>query len=259
MIKLLKGNCLELFEFVADESASLVIADPPYNVYEKDITKVSFQRRKKFIEFDTFNGKFIDFSEKWINLSIDKVKQSGSLFVFGGVNYIKGADLLELLPILRKKLEFINLIIWYYKNGMDAKRFFSNRFELIAWFAKDRRNYKFYLDRVRIKYNQKTLQTYLKDKRLNPASVMKGKNPTNVWEIPRLNANAKEKLNHPTQKPKQIIERIIKATTDEGDLVVDPFVGSGTTLEVCKELRRDCIGFEIKEEYYQMARKRCNL
>ncbi|MHA1146540.1 MAG: DNA-methyltransferase, partial [Candidatus Helarchaeota archaeon] len=253
------GNCLELFEQVTDESVSLIIADPPYNVYQDNIRKVPFQRRKKQVGFDVFNKDFLDFSQQWIMQSVQKLKKDGSIFIFGGVNYLKGNDLLALLPILREKLEFINLIVWHYKNGMDAKRFFSNRFELIAWFARDRKKYKFFLDRVRIKYNEKTLNTYLKDKRLNPETVKKGKNPTNVWEIPRLNANSREKLGHPTQKPKSIVERIIKATTDEGDLVLDPFVGSGTTLEACKDLKRDCIGFEINEKYVQMIEKRCNL
>jgi site-specific DNA-methyltransferase (adenine-specific) len=259
VIKLVKGNCLDLFDTISDESVSLVIADPPYNVYETGVTKIPFQRRKKQVDFDTFDEEFIEFSKNWIQLSVEKLKPSGSIFIFGGINYRKGNDLLGLLPILREKLEFINMIVWYYKNGMDAKRFFSNRFELIAWFAKYRKKYHFFLDRVRIKYDQKTLNTYLRDKRLNPETVKKGKNPTNVWEIPRLNANAKEKLKHPTQKPKKLIKRILKATTDEGDMVLDPFAGSGTTLEACKELRRDCTGFEINERYVEMAKKRCGL
>jgi len=250
---------LDLFDIISDESVSLVIADPPYNVYELGIIKIPFQRRKKHVEFDEFNESFIDFSKKWIELSVKKLRLDGSIFIFGGINYQRGSDLIGLLPILREKLEFINMIVWYYKNGMDAKRFFSNRFELIAWFAKNRRKYKFFLDRVRIKYDQKTLDTYLRDKRLNPETVKKGKNPTNVWEIPRLNANAKEKLDHPTQKPKILINRIIEATTNEGDLILDPFAGSGTTLEVCKDLNREGIGFEINERYYDMIKKRCKI
>jgi len=259
LIKLIKGNCLDLFKSIKDNSVSLIIADPPYNVYQNGVTKVSFQRRKKKIEFDNFNNEFLNFSEQWIDQSIEKLRNDGSLFVFGGINYLKGNDLLDLIPILRLKLDFVNFITWYYKNGADSKRFFSNRHEFIAWFVKDRSKYRFFLDTVRIKYDEKTLQKYLKDKRLNPETLKKGKNPTNVWEIPRLNANSKERLNHPTQKPEEIIKRIVKAVTKEGDLVIDPFCGTGTTLKICKDLNRDCICFEIKEEYCKIAKKRVNI
>lgn len=236
----------------------LIIADPPYNVYEDDVIKMPFQQRKKHVEWDQYDKNFIDFSLSWIESSIAKLKETGSLFIFGGVNYKKGNDLLTLIQILREELEFINIIVWHYPNGFGARRFFSNRFELIAWFAKSRK-YHFYLDAVRIKYDEDTLQQYLKDKRLNPENVRKGKNPTNVWEIGRINANAKERLEHPTQKPEEIMERIILSTTKEEGLVVDPFVGSGTTAKVCQDLNRNFIGFEKKEQYLKMAQNRLNL
>lgn len=86
------------------------------------------------------------------------------------------------------KFRLVNTIIWYYKNGMGAHRFFANRHEEVIWLTKSDRYY-FDLDSVRIKYDEDTLNLYLKDKRLNPEMVKKGKNPTNVWEISRLNAN----------------------------------------------------------------------
>ena len=258
MIKIIQGNCLKLFNTIEDESVDIVIADPPYNVYQNTIVKMPYQRRKKNIDWDDFDKDFVEFSFEWIDLCIQKLKKNGSIFIFGGVNYIKGNDLLSLIPSLRKKLDFINLIIWHYPNGFGARRFFSNRFELIVWLTKGRKYY-FNLDAVRIKFDQKTLKEYLKDKRLNPENVLKGKNPTNVWDIGRINANAKERLKHPTQKPERIIERIILSATKENDLVLDPFLGSGTTAKVCQNLNRNCIGFEINPEYIQIATKRCNI
>jgi len=251
----MQGDCLELLKTIDDEAVNLIIADPPYNVYERAVSKMPYQRRKKDIDWDQYDDDFINYSFKWINLSLKKLKENGSFFIFGGINYLKGNDLLSLLPFLRKRLEFINLIIWNYPNGFGARRFFSNRYELIAWFSKSR-NYHFDLDAVRIKFDNDTLQEYLKDKRLNPENVKKGKNPSNVWKINRINANAKERLNHPTQKPEVIIKRIILATTKEGDMVLDPFLGSGTTTKVCQTLNRNCIGFEINPEYVEMSRMR---
>lgn len=258
MIKILEGDCLVLLKDIKDKSIDIIIADPPYNVYQNDIVKVPYQRRKKSIDWDSFDDDFINFSLNWIELSMEKLKDNGSFFIFGGVNYQKGNDLLTLISILRKKYHFINMIIWYYRSGFGAQRFFSNRYELIVWFTKSR-NYHFDLDAVRIKYDQKTLQTYLKDKRLNPENVKKGKNPTNVWEIERLSANSEERLGHPTQKPEELIKRIILATTKKGDLVLDPFLGSGTTAAVCKKLERDCIGMEINPEYVEMSKMRCGI
>lgn len=258
MIQILHGDCLKLFPKVQDNSVDLIISDPPYNVYENSVVKMAYQRRKKNVEWDQFDENFGQFSMEWIDLSIQKLKPQGSLFIFGGVNYGKGNDLIELIPILRKKLHFVNLIVWHYPNGYGSRRFFSNRYELIAWFAKGKK-YKFNLDNVRIPYDEQTLKTYLKDKRLRPENVAKGKNPTNVWTINHLNGNQKSRLAHPTQKPEEIIQRIVYATTDENDLVLDPFVGSGTTAKVCQELHRNCIAFELNTEYYQMAMKRCQL
>ena len=255
MIRIEEGDCIELLKTIEDNSIDLIIADPPYNVYENSIVKMPYQRRKKNVKWDQYNNDFLQFSKKWINLIYPKLKETGSFFIFGGVNYVKGNDLLSLLPILRKQFQFVNLIVWYYPNGFGARRFFSNRFELIAWFTKGK-DYFFNLDAVRIKFDQKTLNEYLKDKRLKPENVKKGKNPTNVWKIGRINANAKERLPHPTQKPEKIIKRIILATTEEDDLVLDPFLGSGTTAKVCQDLKRNCIGFEIEHRYIEMAKQR---
>ena len=92
------------------------------------------------------------------------------------------------------------------------------------WFAKSKK-YFFDLDAVREPYDESTKETYLKDARLRPESVEKGRNPTNVWHIPRLHGNSKERVGHPTQKPIAIIERLIKSLSYEGSVVLDFFAG----------------------------------
>lgn len=103
---------------------------------------------------------------------------------------------------------------------MSAHRYFANRHEEIVWVAKTN-NYYFDLDSVRVPYTDEQLKLALKDKRLNPENTKKGKNPTNVWEIGRLNGNSKERVGHPTQKPVEIIERLVKALSYPGSLVLD--------------------------------------
>jgi site-specific DNA-methyltransferase (adenine-specific) len=250
------GDCLELFDNVEDNTIDLVIADPPYNVYDNDVVKVPFQRRNKDVSWDKYNGDFIDFSMKWVDASIRKMKKDASLFVFGGVNYKKGNDLLSIIPMLRERLEFINLIAWCYDSGQGSKRFFSSRFELLAWFAKSR-DYTFNLSDVKIKYSSDDLRKYSKDKRVRLESLVDGKNPTNVWFVNRVQSNDGDRFDHPTQKPDEVIRRIVLAASNPGDTVLDPFFGSGTTLKVCKDLDRNVIGFEINKDYYDMAMQRC--
>jgi len=134
---------------------------------------------------------------------------------------------------------------------MSAQRFFANRHEEIAWFGRTSK-YHFDLDAVRTKLDEKTLELYKKDKRLNPASLDKGINPTNVWRIPRLNGNSKERVGHPTQKPKLLIERIIRSLSYPGSTVLDFFGGSGVTLRVAIEQGRHSIvsDRDMKFEHY---------
>lgn len=138
------------------------------------------------------------------------------------------------------KLRFVNLVIWYYRNGMSAHRFFANRHEEAVWLSKTNKYY-FDLDSVRTPYDEETKKLYKKDKRLNPETVDKGKNPTNVWEISRLNGNSKERVGHPTQKPIKIIRRFVRGLSYPGSLVLDFFAGSGTTGRVCIEEGRNSI------------------
>ena len=125
----------------------------------------------------------------------------------------------------------------------------SGRYENILWGVKDIKNYIFNLDDIRIPYITK------KDKRLEGG---KGRNPTDVWYFDRVNNMTKKKLNlkHPTIYPTQMIERIIKMSTNVGDMVLDPFVGSGTTLVAAKNLGRKAIGFELDEKYKEEIEQR---
>jgi len=133
-----------------------------------------------------------------------------------------------------------NLIIWNYPNGMGAQRFFANRHEEIAWFARTPK-YFFDLDAVRRPLDPERLEIYKRDKRLNAESLEKGINPTNVWKIPRLAGNSKERVGHPTQKPKELIERLVLSLSYPGSTVLDFFGGSGVTARVAIETGRHSI------------------
>lgn len=243
-------DVMDLIKELPNSSIQLIICDPPYNL--------------NIANWDRFDS-YLGWASKWIDEIPRILTDYGSFVIFGGLQYQdeRGGDLLELMQYIRKKtsLRLVNLIIWYYTSGMSAHRFFANRHEEIIWFAKSKR-YTFNLDAVRIPFDEKTMQSYLKDKRLNPENVRKGKNPTNVWEVPRLTGNAKERVGHPTQKPMVIIKRLVRALSNPGDVVLDFFAGTGVTTRVCIETGRHSIASDIDSklnEYLSKLLEKMNL
>lgn len=226
---LLNQDCLELLKNIPDESIQLILVDPPYNL--------------ELAGWDKFDN-YIDWAAKWLDESYRVLSKSGSIVIFGGTQFQgeKSGDLIEIIHYCRHHTKFrlVNTIVWYYKNGMSAHRYFANRHEEAIWLTKTDKYY-FDLDAVRIPYGEKELQEALRDKRLIPENVIKGKNPTNVWEIGRLNGNSLERVGHPTQKPVEIMKRFVKALSYPGSLVLDFFAGSGTTGRACIEESRHCI------------------
>jgi site-specific DNA-methyltransferase (adenine-specific) len=155
-------------------------------------------------------------------------------------------------------MRLVNLIVWNYPNGMGAHRFIASRHEEIVWLAKSARYY-FGLDSVREPYDEATKAAYKKDKRLRPDSVDKGRNPTNVWRIGRLHGNSKERVGHPTQKPRPLIQRIVRALSFPGSVVLDVFAGSGITTRVAIEEGRHSIAGDADPEFRSYLDKQLEL
>jgi adenine-specific DNA-methyltransferase len=147
-------------------------------------------------------------------------------------------------------------IVWNYGAGVAAKRSFSPRNEKFMWYVKNPDQYTFDLDAVRdpnVKYPKQKKNGKLK---CNPL----GKNPTDVWQVPKVtsgtNRSSKERMPHPAQFPVAIIERIILACSKPGDVVFDPFVGSGSLIEAALRNGRQAVGFEIRQDYVGIAARR---
>ena len=224
------ADCLDLLRRLPDESAQLIICDPPYNILLADWDR---------------HDDYIAWASGWLREAERVLMPTGSIAIFGGLQYQGEAgsgDLLSIIGHMRQasKMLLANLIVWNYPNGMSARRFFANRHEEIAWFAKTGKYY-FDLDSVREPYDERTKQLYRRDKRLNPKTIEKGKNPTNVWRTGRLNGNSTERVGHPTQKPRAVIQRLIRALSYPGSNVVDFFGGSGITTRVSIEEGRHSV------------------
>src|SRR5215831_2783638 len=230
------GDCLQTLRKIPDQSVQLVVCDPPYNI--------------NVAAWDDLEH-YVDWAGKWLGEVERVLSPSGNFVLFGGLQYQNEAgsgDLLSLMGWMRanSRMLLANLIIWNYPNGMGAQRFFANRHEEIAWFAKTPK-YFFDLDAVRQPLDAQTLEIYKRDKRLVPENLDKGINPTNVWRIARLNGNSKERVGHPTQKPKELIERIVRSLSYPESTVLDFFAGSGVTTRVAIETRRHSICSDVDE------------
>lgn len=243
-------DAIRFLRNLPDNSVQLVLVDPPYNLD---------------LEYWDRFPDYLDWAKQWIDEIYRVMSDNGNCVIFGGFQFqdLKQGDLLEILHYARHntKLRLINLIIWHYKNGMSAHRYFANRHEEAIWLSKTKKYY-FDLDSVRIPYDKESKKAALKDKRLIPENIEKGKNPTNVWEIGRLNGNSSERVGHPTQKPAEIIRRFVRALSYEGSLVLDFFAGSGTTGRVCIEENRHSIMVDADKsllDYFNKHLKKADL
>ena len=231
MTNIILGDCLNELKSIDSNSVDLIIADPPYNVgkdYGNNSDKQNFEN-------------YIDFSKKWLSECHRILKNGGTIYVFIGFRYIS-----YLYQIMEKDLEmnFVNWISWHYTQGICKTKGFSPRHDDILMFSKSA-NYTFNLDDIRIP-----------QKFYRKINNMRGANPGDVWDVSHIHYCQKGRQPHPTQKPEAIIERMVLASSNEGDLVVDPFSGSGTTLRVCQQLKRNAIGIELNEEYVEQTKER---
>ena len=183
-------DCCDFLKSLPSESVQLICVDPPYNL--------------ELTGWDIYDN-YIEWAAEWLHEAYRVLSSNGSMIIFGGIQFrdVKSGDLIDIIHYIRHNTKFklINTIIWHYKNGMSAHRYFASRHEEAIWLAKTD-DYYFDLDSVREPYSQKDLEAALRDKRLNPENTMKGKNPTNVWEINRLNGNSKVELSRYVQSKK---------------------------------------------------------
>lgn len=231
MIDIILGDCIEKMQSIENESVDLIIADPPYNV-GKDYGNNSDKQN-----FD----EYISFTKAWLNECHRVLKPNGTIYVFIGFRYIS-----YLYQILEDNLNmvFVNWISWHYTQGVGKTKGFSPRHDDILMFAKSK-SYTFNLDDIRIpqKYYRKI-------------NNMRGANPGDVWEVSHIHYCQKNRQEHPTQKPEALIERMVLASSNINDTILDPFCGSGTTLRVCQQLDRNAIGIELNGEYVQQIKER---
>lgn len=227
------GDAIEKLKKMSSDSIDLIVADPPYNL-NKDYGNGSDS--KKFHEY-------LEFTRDWTEEATRVLKSNGTIYVFMGFRFVS-----YLYQILEKdrNLNFVNWICWNYTQGIGKKKGFSPRHDDILMFSKGQK-YTFNLDDIRVP------QKYYRS-----INNMRGANPGDVWKFSHVHYCQSNRQSHPTQKPEGLIERMVLASSNKKNLVLDPFSGSGTTLRVCQQLDRDCIGIELNQKYVEMIKKRLN-
>ena len=229
-IKLLKGNTLELLKKIDEKSVDLIFADPPYNLSGENYLTCKNGKMTACNKGTWDQIKDIhEFNMQWVEGCVRVLKEEGTIWIYGTLHNNTSVGV-----ILKKlKLWIINDIIWFKPNAPPLLQ--TNRFvpstELI-WLAAKSKKYYFNYDLAKKMGN--------------------GKQMRNLWEV---NAE-RHKTSHPTEKPERLLERIISIGSKEGDIILDPFMGSGTTGVVAKRLNRNFIGIEIDDEYFTIAQKR---
>jgi len=225
-----------------DHSVDLVIADPPYGL-GKDYGNDSDKKPKE---------EFLLWTEKWLTLTIPKLKNSGSFYIFATWRYSP-----EIFVFLKKHLIMLNEIIWDRRvpSMGGTTRKYSSVHDTIGFFAKTDKYY-FDLDPIRIPYDPETKKARSRSIFVGKKWLEVGCNPKDVWSVSRLHRIHAEREDHPTQKPVEIVERMVKASCPQGGIVLDPFAGSGTTVEACIKNNRHFIAFELNPMYYEIILRR---
>lgn len=239
-------DCLKAMKKIPESIFNLTITSPPYNIGKEYENVLPL-------------SEYLNWCENWIRELYRLTVPDGAFWLnLGYISIPKKAKAIPIPYLLWERIPFylVQEIVWNYGAGVAGKKFLSPRNEKFLWYVKDENNYTFNLDDVRdpnVKYpNQK------KNGKIKVNGL--GKNPTDVWQFPKVtsgrNRSSKERTPHPAQFPKAVIERIIKASSNTGEAILDPFIGSGTTAIVALSNKRRVIGFEINTDYCQIAADR---
>ena len=245
--KLFLGDVLEVLDSqVKDNSIDLIFADPPYNI------------GKNFNGFQDkweLESDYLEWSYTWLNLCVNKLKNNGSLYLMASTQSMPYFDL-----YLRERLTVLARIVWYYdSSGVQAKKYYGSLYEPILYCVKDKKNYTFNSSDIMVEAKTGSVRKLIDYRKSTPSVYNSEKVPGNVWEFPRVRYRMPEYEEHPTQKPTLLLERIIKASSNEGDVVLDIFSGTFTTSFVAKQLKRKSIGIELQEKYLQIGLRRLGI
>jgi len=239
-----QGDAIQILKNdISDSSIDLIFVDPPYNIGKNF---------NGLIDKWATDDLYLEWCYEWIDLCLKKLKPHGSFYVMTSTQFIPYFDI-----YLRDKISILSRVIWSYdSSGVQAKNFYGSMYEPILFCAKDKKNYTFNSQDILVEAKTGAKRNLIDYRKNPPQPYNNEKVPGNVWDFPRVRYRMEEYENHPTQKPTALLERIIKASSNPGDLILDPFSGTFTTSYVAKKLGRKSIGIEINEDFAKIGLRR---
>lgn len=241
---LILGNALEVLRKISSNSIDLIFADPPYGI-GKDFGN----------DTDIFKSSkhYFIWAKEWIDECMRVLKDDGTMYFMSSTQNMPKLDV-----YVDEKYNVVNRIIWSYdSSGVQSKKKYGSLYEPIIMITKNKKSkYTFNYNDILVEAKTGSKRKLIDYRKTPPQPYNTKKVPGNVWDFSRVRFKMEEYENHPTQKPKDLLERIILASSNVGDVVLDPFSGSFTTSSVAKELGRKSIGIEINEEYYKIGLRR---
>ncbi|WP_048785572.1 adenine-specific DNA-methyltransferase [Streptococcus intermedius] len=241
------GDSLEVMKNMKNNSVDLIFADEPYNIgkdFGNNIDKWGSSE------------EYIMWNKIWISEAMRLLKDDGTIYLMTSTQFMPYIDI-----FVQENYHVLSRIIWSYdSSGVQSKKMYGSLYEPILMFTKTKSS-KITFNSSDILVEAKTgAKRGLIDYRKNPpAPYSTTKVPGNVWNFSRVRFRMDEYENHPTQKPEELLERIIRASSNEGDIVFDPFGGSFTTAAVSKKLKRKSISIDMNPEYYKIGLRRLGL
>ena len=240
------GDCLDLLKTIPDDSIQLIVTSPPYNIGKE------YERKLEL-------SQYIEQQASVIRECVRVLSPRGSICWQVG-NYVDEGSIVPLDTVLYPiftdlGLKMRNRIIWHFEHGLHCSTRFSGRYETIIWFTKTK-NYVFNLDPVRVPQKYPGKKHFKGPKAGQYSCNPLGKNPGDIWTIPNVKSNHIEKTVHPCQFPVELIERLVLSMSNEDDWVLDPFLGTGTSIISAIRHNRRAVGAEVFPEYLEIARDR---
>lgn len=240
------GDCMDLLRSLPDESIDLVVSSPPYNLGKEYETRTALEH-------------YLEEQTAVLQECARVLKPTGSIFWQVGAFSDRGILIpldIRFFPIL-ESLGLLprNRIVWIRQHGLHATRKFSCRHETILWFTKSD-DYVFDLDPIRVPQKYKNKRHYRGDRKGELSCNPNGKNPGDIWLFRNVKHNHEEQTIHPCQFPEDLISRIVLSTTLPGQIVLDPYMGTGTVAVVARDHQRHYLGAELDAEYHNVALRR---
>lgn len=244
MYKIINADIFNGLSQIDDESVDLIFIDPPYNLKKEYDDNINDSWESSTV--------YIEWVYEWLEIAIRKLSKNGSLYIMNTTQNMPFIDI-----FLQDKLHILSRIVWHYdSSSRQAKNFFGSLYEPIIFAVKTKYNYTFNSEQILIEAKTGAERNLIDYRKSPPAPYNSLKVPGNVWYFPRVRYKMEEYVKHPSQKPEALLERIVKASSNEEDIILDLFAGSFSMGRVCKKLNRNYIGIELSKNYCEIGENR---